>query len=125
MDAIRSYISGVHTLHLFLGASYPHVGSFSLKLTIKGLVRARPHMPRRALAIGPELLLQFRKLLNLSCPVDCTIWCLFLLAFFLMARKSNLVPVSRASFDPRKQLRRQDVFIGEGFLLVLFEVVQN
>jgi hypothetical protein len=38
---------------------------------------------------------------------DTTIWCLFLTAFFLMIRKSNLVPNSAKTFQSQKQLIRK------------------
>jgi hypothetical protein len=43
-------------------------------------------------------------------------WCLYLFAFFLMLRKSNLVVTSKT--ETEKQLRRSDVVIGERQLLV-------
>ena len=38
-------------------------------------------------------------LLDIKSPLDEVFWCLFLFAFFLMARKSNLVPKSTRRFD--------------------------
>ena len=43
------------------------------------------------------------------------------LCFFLMARKSNVVPVSVTDFDPDKQLLRQDIVVFEGVLVVLIK----
>ena len=44
------------------------------------------------------------RFLDVSAPPGATFWCLFLFIFFLMARKSNMVPNSGADFDPRKHL---------------------
>jgi hypothetical protein len=44
-----------------------------------------------------------------------------LFAFFLMSRKSNLVPDSVHSFDDKKQLTRGKVFINKGVAIVAFE----
>ena len=54
----------------------------------------------------------------MSKPDDATFWCLVLFAFFLMARKSNLVPDTVSRFSPGKQLCRNDVRNLDGYLLV-------
>ena len=38
-----------------------------------------------------------------------SIWCAFVFAFFMMARKSSIVPNSVLNFDPVKYLCRKDV----------------
>jgi hypothetical protein len=78
-------------LHLYLDDDYPKFDEFQLKLTLKGLARMNPHCPKQALPITPQILLRIFELLDISKPYDATFWCLFLHAFFLMFRKSNLV----------------------------------
>ena len=68
-----------------------------------------PHCPKQALPITPQILLIIFELLDISKPYDATFWCLFLHAFFLMLRKSNLVPNSVKQFDERKQLCRKNI----------------
>jgi hypothetical protein len=46
--------------------------------------------------------------LDLNNPCDATFWCLFLHVFFLLFRKSNLVPNSVSSFKAEKQLNRKN-----------------
>jgi hypothetical protein len=41
-------------------------------------------------------------------PIDATVWCLFSQAFFLMLRKSNLVPDTVATFYSKTQLCRKN-----------------
>jgi hypothetical protein len=43
------------------------------------------------------------KQFDMSSPIDATVWCLFLHAFFLMVRKSKLVPDTVATFDSKKE----------------------
>jgi integrase len=107
--AIKNYISGVKLLHLYADQPFPHIGSFGLQLVLKGLARLNPHCPKQAFPITPPILLQFVTHLNLAQPTHATLWCLYLFAFFLMARKSNLVPLHAYSFDISKQLARQHV----------------
>ena len=92
IQSIQNYISGVKLLHLFKGIDYPQFDSFHLKLVLKGLAKDNPHCPKQACPITPEI--SFHQLLELSHAYDATVWCLFLTAFFLMIRKSNLVPSS-------------------------------
>lgn len=75
-------------------------------------------MPNRALPITPQILKDVFIYLDVSKPIDATFWCLFLFMFFLMARKSNMVPGSYADFDPDKQLLRHDIKVFENMLVV-------
>ena len=109
------FISGVKTLHLMLNAKVPDDNSFQLELVFRGTARNNPHMPNRALPMTPQILEEMYSFLDAESPEDVTYWCLFLLMLFLMGRKSNMVPVSVADFDPKKQLLRQDIKLFKGF----------
>ena len=50
--------------------------------------------------------------------MDVVYWCLFLFAFFLFARKSNLVPTSKADLKDKKILSRKNVTVHKEFILV-------
>ena len=104
-------------LHLLLDFAYP-TESFQLKLVFKGLARLNPHIPRKAFPITPQILLEFFALLDLSRLKDATYWSLFLIMFFLMARKSNMVPVSARCFDSQKQLLRGDIAVHDRMLVI-------
>ena len=60
--------------------------------------------------------------LDVQDPFDATICCLFLFAFFLFARKSNLVPNSKKEFKSWKFLRRENLYFQDDILL---EMVKN
>ena len=57
-------------------------------------------------------------MLNFSSHTDCTSWCLFLFAFFLFARKSNLVPTTKK--DLVKCLMHKDIKVFTDYLIVSF-----
>lgn len=118
VNSIQNYISGVKTLHLLAGFEFPSENWFSVKLLYRGLARENPHLPHRALPITPDILLQMHKKLDMSNSVDVTYWCSYLFAFFLMARKSNLVPVSVKKFDPSKQLCRKNIIVHRDYLVI-------
>jgi hypothetical protein len=119
-DSVRNYISGIKLLHLFLDVEFPHIHEFEFKLVLKGLARLNPHLPRQALPITPDMLLEFYPFLDLRNLFDATAWCVLLFGFFLLARKSNLVPNSASAFDSDKQLCRGDVCAGQDHLIVSF-----
>lgn len=83
-DSIRNYVNGVKCLHLYLDLDFPHLNSFYFKLFFKGLKRVNPHEVKSAFPISPNILLQFKSILNFEESNHHTFWCLFLFAFFLM-----------------------------------------
>jgi integrase len=105
-------------MHLWLGQVFPDSMPFHLKIVLMGIQRLAQHKPKRALPITPELLQEIHALLDLGNPLHATIWCLYIMSFFLMARKSNMVPNSKAGFRPSKQLCRRDVTVEDDCLLV-------
>ena len=107
-------------MHYLLGFYVDHINDFLMNLSIIGIARLRPHCPKQAKAITPEILLKFSTLLKLSDPKDSGFWCLFLFAFFLFARKSNLVPTSKSDLKKRMCLLLKDIQIISEHLIVSF-----
>ncbi len=89
-----------------------------LALILKGITHCKQHVPYQALPLTTDMLWKSRRLLDLSCPQDATIWTLLMFSFFLMLRKFNAVPDVIQTFDKTKQLIRQDVTVGSKALLV-------
>ena len=108
---------GVKVLHLMLDLPFNHLETFYHKLFVKGLKRCNPHTIKAALPITPNILLKMKNVLNFDNDNHVTYWCLFLFAFFLMCRKSNLVGTAQ---DGSKCLKRGDILVYEEFLLVRF-----
>lgn len=119
--SIKNYLNGVRILFLLQGMEINKFSSFELKLTLRGLSRVLQHLPKQALPITLEILEKIHKYLNFKISEDVTFWCLFLFAFFLLSRKSNLVPISSRKFDNTKQLCRKDIIIQKSYLLVKFK----
>ena len=93
-----------------------------MRLVLKGLARDDPHCPKQACPITPEILLSFHQLLELNNAYDATIWCLFLTAFFLMIRKSNLVPNSAKTFQSQRQLIRENMEFDSKNNVLIFHI---
>ena len=118
VQSIRNYISGVKTIHLLLGFPIEHINKFILNLSLKGIAKLNPHRIRQAEGMTPAILFKISSVLDISSPVDSVYWCLFLFAFFLLARKSNLVPTTKEDLKQRKFLLRGDVVIHRHLLVV-------
>ena len=121
VESVKNYISGVKNLHYMLDIKFPLENRVQLDLMLKGMARKSAHMPNRALPMTPQILEDMLKFINLKNANDATFWCCILFMFFLMARKSNMVPVSVADFDPDKQLLRQDIVVFKEVLVVLIK----
>jgi integrase len=105
-STIRNYLYGVKFWHIINGLSGEQFDGYVVKRMHKGLEKKLKHKKKQALPITPEVLLDIKKVLDLELPWDCTKWALYLTAFFLVCRKSNLVPLSVRQFDSSKQLTR-------------------
>lgn len=116
--AIQNYLGGIKVLHIWNGYDTQQFEHLSLQLMLRGLARIKRHIPRQALPVTPDILKQMFLCVDVHNPVDMTFWTLFLFGFFLMCRKSNLVPDKAATFDASKQLVRRDIVSAEGGLLV-------
>jgi len=121
VDSIQNYVSGIRTLHLLVGKPFPDLNEFCIHLLYRGIARQKRHIPKRALPITIDILLKIYNHIDLSDVKHATIWCLFLFAFFLMARKSNLVPDSVHKFDSSKQLTREKIVLNGDIVIVKFE----
>ena len=96
------------------------LSSYVLKLTFRGIDRKLQHLPRQALPITLKILDAFYNHMNLYSSIDVIYRCLFLFAFFLLSRKSNLVPVSVRKFNSSRQLCRGDIIVCSTYLIVRF-----
>ena len=117
-QSIKNYISGIKTMHYMLGYSTEKINDFLLNLSLKGIARLNPYCIRQALPITPSMLIQMSSFMDLTDPVDVVYWCLFLFAFFLFARKSNLVPTSKSDMKDKKFLLRKNVSIEANYIIV-------
>ena len=120
VTSIQNYISGVGTLHALLDMHFPGTDNIELKLTLKGLKMLKFHITRQAAPFSPHILCTVHGLLDLSAPLDATLWVLLLLAFFTLLKNSNLEVTGQKAFDNKPQLCCSDVLISEKGLLVQF-----
>ena len=118
VDSIKNYISGVKTMHSIVGLSVDHINNYLLNLSLKGISRLKPRQVKRAAPITIEILLDIYKDIDFSKPENIVYWCLFLFAFFLLARKSNLVPTSQQDIENKRFLAIKDIKYFDNYILV-------
>ena len=109
--SVVNYLAGVKKLHELLGCETSAFKGILLKMTLQGLRRENRHIPCRARPMTPAILRDMYKHLDMNIIVDAVFWCASLFAFFLLFRKSNLMPTTVEKFDPEKQLRHGDCVI--------------
>ena len=117
-QSIRNYLSGVKLMHILADVQCTDFNSVELKLVVKGIARQKMHTPNKALPMTPQLLLNIKAMLDTSQPYQAVFWCLSVLAFFTMSRKSNLVPNSISTFDHRKQWLRKDLLLKDDCMII-------
>ena len=118
VNSIKNYISGIKTMHSIVGFSVDHINNYLLNLSLKGISRLNPRQVKRAKPITIDILLALYEDLDFSEPENIVYWCLFIFAFFLLARKSNLVPTSQQDILRRRFLAINDIKYCEKYILV-------
>ena len=107
-QSVRNYLSGVKTLHVLLGFSTTSFQSKVFAFTLQGMRRNNTYTKQQAPPITVQILEKIYHLLDFSNEDDVIFWAVVLIGFFLLLRKCNLVPDTANSFNPNKQLKRQD-----------------
>ena len=119
---IKNYLSGVRTLHTFLGHDYDFSEDFHLQLVLRGISRLNPHVPRRAKPVTPDVLLAIYHHLNFHNSLHCTVWACCLTLFFTMARLGSILPASTKVQNTQGFLTKARVnFSREGILITLLK----
>ncbi len=119
VGSIKNYISGIKLLHAINDAVCPSFSNIDLRLSLRGIARLNPHKPRQALPMTPILLCKLFDTLDFKDVKDTVMWAVSILAFFTLARKSNLV-AKRVGIGCDKQLTRGDIVVAQNCLLVKF-----
>ena len=107
----KNVLGGVKYLHACTGYDFPS-DSFELEETLQGLKRRLKGTPQVALPIDPVILRRMYKHININKKFDLAMWCGYLVAFYCLFRKANVVP-KYSKFDPACVLTRSDIEIDE------------
>ena len=116
----KNVLSSVKYIHIASGYDFPS-DNFGLDATLQGIKRRLKGTPQFVLPIDPVILRSMFKHINISRTQDLSLWCSFLVAFFCLFRKANVVPKD-INFDPECVLKRSDIVIDEDSKQVLIYV---
>ena len=120
-SSVVNYLSGLKTLHVLLELPIDGFTGLLLKLTLKGLRRLNSHILHQAFPMTPNILLDIRSTLGLTNPEDATFWAICLVAFYLLFRKSNLVPVNVTGWCAHQLLCRKDLWWTDHCIMVTIQ----
>lgn len=107
--SIKNYLSGVRQLHALHDLPCSSDGQLLLKMTLRGAAKALFREPKRAPPMTVPAMLALWRITNFSDHLDCTMFCIFVFAFFCFARKSSLFPPRRDAFSAELYPTRADV----------------
>ena len=116
----KNVLGGIKYLHASTGHDFPS-NDFGLEETLQGLKRRLKGTPQMALPIDPVILRRMYKHICISKKSDLAMWCGYLVAFYCLFRKANVVPKD-SNFDPLTILTRGDIEIDEAGKRVLVYV---
>ena len=118
---VANAVSTVRTLQALKGYPTPDLYDVAIKLELKGLKNTSGHIKRQAKCMTPQLLRSIHNKVNFKDETEMVCFVALLTGFFLLLRKSNMVPISmsgKTGFDPQKQFRRCDFKLGQKTVLV-------
>ena len=124
-SSVVGYLSGVKKLHQMLGCSIRGFHGYALKLTLQGLHRLNEHVPHRAAPVTPHILRMVHSVVNMDDPDEAVFWTICLMAFFLLFRKSNLVPDTQTGFNSRRQVKHLDCVVTRDRIIVGIRWAKN
>ena len=119
--AIRNYISGVRTLHKYVGAHCDALKSFELDLILRALDITMNHTPNQRIPVDRHMLTEICEVCDILLDIGCVLKVAFLFGFFGFLRQSNLAPRSASSFEPRRHTCRGDVMMRPPGLVILLK----
>lgn len=107
--SVRNYLSGAKFFHSMLEYDFPSLNSMEVRLTLRGMEKSLAHSVVKAKPIDVGLLRDIYAHLDMTNTVHVFFWCLFLFLFFLFARKSQFLPLTKKVGDVAKVVRRVDI----------------
>ena len=119
---IKNYLSGVKTLHTFLGYKYQFSEDFHLQLVLRGISRLNPHVPQRAKTMTPEIFRSIHHTMDHDSSLQRAVWACGVMLFYTMTRLGSILPSSLKPRSSQGFLTRDRInFCAEGLLITLLQ----
>ena len=116
----KNVLSSVKFIHTAMGYDFP-TSNFGLEASLQGIKRRLKGTPQFVLPIDPIILRRMYSHIDTNKTQDLSLWCSFLVAFYCLFRKANVVPKDK-HFDPECVLRRSDIVVDDDSQSVLIYV---
>ena len=117
-DHLKNVYSSIKFLHKSLNFQFIE-DEFQANTILQSLKRKIAKVPFQVLPITPNILCALYNYIDINNPAHLALWCSFLVAFYCLFRKANVVPKSRDKFDPAKELSRKKIKVLEHEQVVL------
>lgn len=117
---VKNVLSSVRYIHEAYDLQFP-VNDFNLDTTMQGLKRRLAKTPFFVMPITPKILTLVYSFLDMSKPSDLALWCSYLVAFFCLLRKANVVPEA-GPMDPQRTLTRDHITLDQENKMVYIHV---
>jgi hypothetical protein len=117
---LKHLLHSVKFLHQALDRRFPE-DSFQLDVTMQGLKRRLARVPFQVLPITPKVLRDIHQHLDMKKTEDLALWCSFLISFYALLRKKNVVP-DKGPWDPKKVICRRHLHVNPASNRVLLYV---
>ena len=119
-NTVNNMLSSIRTFYRLSGFSL-NVESPEIDLFVRACKRtmSSDSKPKNPIEVGHLLLI--RKCVNFQNPTECAFFTALLVQFFGCLRVSNLLPVSASDLSSNKFLRRKDITMSQGNLLLTLQ----
>ena len=105
---LKHVLHSVKFVHQALDTPFPE-NSFQIDMTMQGLKRRLAKVPFQVLPITPKVLRDIYIHLDMRKTEDLALWCAFLISFYALLRKKNVVPGPH--FEPSKVICRRHIMV--------------
>ena len=107
-DHLKNIYSSIKFMHKALNYQFIE-DEFQVNTILQSVKRKLAKVPFQVLPITPKILCSIYHYINIENPADLALWSSFLVAFYCLFRKANVVPKNIDSFNPAKELSRQKI----------------
>ena len=117
-EHLKNVYSSIKFLHKALNQPFIE-DEFQVNTVLQSLKRKIARVPFQVLPITPKILCDLYNYIDINNPFELALWSSFLVAFYCLFRKANVVPKDLTNFDPCKELSRRKITILENDNVVL------
>lgn len=116
-DSVLNYLLGVKKLHAYARVPMPKFSAY-VDTVYAGVKRLLAHQVQQAEPITPQILREISELVDKSVEKQVVCFTALVVGFYLFLRSSNLTSRTQTSFDPQKNLTRNDIRMAENVGLI-------